>query len=145
MSSLNGRILAIDHGTVRMGIAVSDELGMMAHPVGFIPAEPIEDFFTRLASVIAEKQPVLIVVGMPRNMNGTYGPAAEKVRAFVGELGKRVTIPIKLVDERLSSTQANRSLSASGVKGKKKRESVDAAAAAIILQSYLDSPMNQGL
>lgn len=136
------RILAIDHGTVRMGIAVSDELKMLAHPVGFIPAEPVSGFLKQLQIIIREKQVVQIIVGMPRNMNGAYGPAAEKVREFVKMIESHIPLPIHLVDERLSSTQAHRSLSENGVKGKKKRESVDAAAAAIILQSYLDSPAN---
>ena len=137
------RILAIDHGTVRMGIAVSDELKMMAQPLCFIPAEPVSEFFTRLKEVLKTKDVGQIVVGMPRNMNGTYGPASDKVNAFVQELKTHTTLPIHLVDERLTSTQANRSLSQIGVRGKKKRENVDAAAAAIILQSFLDSPACQ--
>lgn len=137
------RILAIDHGTVRMGIAVSDELKMMAQPLCFIPAEPASEFFTRLKEVLKTKDVGQIVVGMPRNMNGTYGPASDKVNAFVQELKTHTTLPIHLVDERLTSTQANRSLSQIGVRGKKKRENVDAAAAAIILQSFLDSPACQ--
>lgn len=137
------RILAIDHGTVRMGIAVSDELKMMAQPLCFIPAEPASEFFIRLKEVLKTKDVGQIVVGMPRNMNGTYGPASEKVNAFVQELKTHTTLPIHLVDERLTSTQANRSLSQIGVRGKKKRENVDAAAAAIILQSFLDSPACQ--
>lgn len=136
------RILAIDHGTVRMGIAVSDELLMLAQPVCFIPAEPLNEFFNQLEKLITEREVARLVVGMPRNMNGTYGPAAEKVNNFVAKLKERISLPVHIVDERLTSTQANRSLTQAGVKGKKKRESVDAAAAALILQSFLDSPAN---
>lgn len=136
------RILAIDHGTVRMGIAVSDELLMLAQPVCFIPAEPLNEFFNQLEKLITEREVARLVVGMPRNMNGTFGPAAEKVNNFVAKLKERISLPVHIVDERLTSTQANRSLTQAGVKGKKKRESVDAAAAALILQSFLDSPAN---
>lgn len=134
------RLLGIDHGTVRVGIALSDELQMLAQPLCFIPAEPKKNCFQELLKIISEKDVQKIIVGMPRNMNGTYGPAAEKVKAFVEELKSHTSLPIQLIDERLTSTQANRSLTAVGVKGKKKRESVDAAAASIILQTYLDSP-----
>src|SRR5258706_15488309 len=68
------RILAIDHGTVRMGIAVSDELKMLAAPVEFIPAEPFAKFLERLKELLREKEVELILVGMPRNMKGSYGP-----------------------------------------------------------------------
>ena len=74
------RILAIDHGTKRMGVAVSDELGMIAQPLEFIPAEPFAKFLDRLKEILREKQVELILVGMPRNMDGSYGPAALKVQ-----------------------------------------------------------------
>jgi putative Holliday junction resolvase len=80
------RILAIDHGTVRMGIALSDELKMIAHPLEYIPAEPLENFWESLGKLVLEKAVEMILVGMPRNMNGTYGPASEKVRAFIAAL-----------------------------------------------------------
>lgn len=133
------RILGIDHGTVRIGIAISDELMMLAQPLKFIPAEPMNKFLSELGTIIEQNEVSALVVGMPRNMNGTYGPAAEKVRAFIEKLKSEFPQTIHIVDERLTSTQANRSLSNMGIKGKKKRENVDAAAAAIILQTHLDS------
>src|SRR5579871_4780675 len=99
------RILALDHGTVRIGVAVSDELKMIATPLEYIPAQPEANFMTRLQQLIAEKEVESILVGMPRNMDGTYGPAAEKVREFVKTLEATVTVPIKLWDERLTSAQ----------------------------------------
>ena len=122
-----------------MGIAVSDELKMLAQPLEFIPAKPIEGFFQRLQEIISEKEVELIVIGMPRNMNGSYGPATEKVEALIVEMKKNVKIPIKPWDERLSSVAANRSLIAANVSRKKRKEKVDKTAAAIILQGYLDS------
>jgi putative Holliday junction resolvase len=133
------RILAIDHGTRRMGIAVSDELQMLAHPIEFIPAEPFADFLARLKELLREKEVELIVVGMPRNMDGSYGPAALKVQDFVAALKNALTIPIKTWDERLTSVQANRFLIAGDVRRDKRKGKVDKAAAAILLQSYLDS------
>lgn len=133
------RILALDHGTVRIGVALSDELKMIASPLEFIPAEPFADFLTRLKEILREKEVELILVGMPRNMNGSYGPAALKVQEFVAVLKSAVTVPLKTWDERLTSTQANRFLSEGGVKRGERRQKVDKAAAAILLQSYLDS------
>ncbi len=133
------RTLAIDHGTVRMGIAVSDELGMIASPLEFIPAEPFADFLKRLQQILADKQVSQIVVGMPRNMDGSFGPAAEKVREFVAKLKESVTVPIRTWDERLTSAQANRLMIQGNVRREQRREMVDAMAAAILLQSYLDS------
>lgn len=133
------RILALDHGTVRIGVAVSDELRMLAHPLEFIPADPFADFLTRLKEIIREKEVELIIVGMPRNMDGSYGPAALKVQVFVAALKDAVTIPIRALDERLTSVQANRILRENKVRGDKRKEQVDKMAAAIILQSYLDS------
>lgn len=134
------RILAIDHGTKRMGIALSDELKMIAQPLEYIPAEPLEGFLKSLEKIIQEKEVELIVVGMPRNMNGTYGPATEKVKTFMETLKTRFpNIPLRTMDERLTSSQANRLLIEADVRRNKRKEKVDKMAAAIILQSYLDS------
>lgn len=133
------RVLAIDHGTKRIGIALSDELKMIAQPLEFIPAEPFAAFVERLKAILREKEVEQIVVGMPRNMDGSYGPAAQKVREFVTALKEAVTIPIQLWDERLTSAQANRLLIQSDVRRDKRKEKVDKMAAAILLQSYLDS------
>ena len=133
------RILAIDHGTRRMGIAISDELKSIAQPLEFIPAEPFGAFVARLQEIIADKPVELILVGMPRNMDGTYGPAAEKVRAFIAALKEHVTIPIRTWDERLTTAQANRFLIAAEVRRRDRKQKVDQTAAAILLQSYLDS------
>jgi len=122
-----------------MGIAVSDELGMIAQPLEFIPAEPFVKFLDRLKEIIREKQVDLILIGMPRNMDGSYGPAALKVQEFVAVLKNSVAIPIKTLDERLTSVQAHRFLTEAQVRGRQRKEKVDKSAAAILLQSYLDS------
>ncbi len=132
------RILALDHGTKRIGVAVSDELKMIAQPLEFIPAAPFADFLKRLKEILHEKQVELVLVGMPRNMDGSYGPAALKVQAFVAALKGAITVPIETWDERLTSAQANRVLLQANVRRDKRKGKVDKMAAAILLQSYLD-------
>src|ERR1044071_2703896 len=132
------RILAIDHGTKRMAIAVSNELGMIAQPLEFIPSEPFADFLDRLGEILREKQVERIVVGMPRNMDGSYGPAALKVREFVATVKNSISIPIQTLDERLTSVQAHRFLTEAQVRGRQRKGKVDQSAAAVLLQGYLD-------
>jgi putative holliday junction resolvase len=133
------RVLALDPGTVRVGVAVSDELGVIAQPLEFIPAEPFSAFLERLRQILAEKGVGQIVVGLPRNMDGSYGPAALKAQEFVGALQAAVAIPLRTWDERLTSVQANRLLSEANVRGARRKGKVDQMAAAILLQSYLDA------
>ena len=132
------RILALDHGTKRIGIAISDELKSIAQPLEFVPAAPFADFLLRLKELLREKQVELILVGMPRNMDGSYGPAALKVQDFVAALRAAVAVPIQTWDERLTSAQANRFLLEANVRRQKRKEKVDKTAAALLLQSYLD-------
>ena len=132
------RILALDHGTKRIGVAVSDELKMIAQPLEYILTEPFAPFLERLKKLLLEKEVDLILIGMPRNMDGSYGPAAQKVETFVAVLRGAVTVPIKTLDERLTSAQANRVLIQGGVRRDQRKEKVDKMAAAILLQSFLD-------
>jgi len=122
-----------------MGIGVSDELKMIAQPLEYIEAEPFARFLERLKQIIREKEVELIIVGMPRNMDGSYGPAALKVREFVAVLKDAVAIPIRTLDERLTSAQANRFLIQADVRRSERKEKVDKTAAALLLQGYLDS------
>src|SRR5213594_3327452 len=136
------RILALDHGTKRIGVAVSDELRMIATPLEYVLAEPFAAFLARLKEIIREKEVEMILVGMPRNMDGSYGPAALKVQQFVAVLKDAIAIPIQTLDERLTSAQANRLLIGGNVRREKRRDKVDKMAAAILLQSYLDGRPN---
>ena len=133
------RILAIDHGTVRMGIAVSDELKMISLPLEVVPAVPFKAFLARVREIIREKEVEQIIVGMPRNMNGTYGTSAMKVRQFIIVLKEAVAVPIMPWDERLTSAQANRVLDEANVSHDKRKHAVDMMAAGLLLQSDLDS------
>ena len=133
------RILALDHGTKRIGVAISDETKTIAQPLEYIPAEPFVNCLARLKQLLLEKEIDLVLIGLPRNMDGSYGPAAQKVEAFAAVLRNAVTVRIKTWDERLTSAQANRVLIQSGVRRDKRKGKVDKMAAAILLQSYLDS------
>jgi putative pre-16S rRNA nuclease len=133
------RILALDHGSKRVGVAISDELKTIAQPLEFIPAEPFEAFLARLTHLLRERDVGLLLVGMPRNMNGSYGPAALKAEDFVGKLRAVLNLPIRTWDERLTTVQANRLLIEGRVRRARRKEKVDKTAAAILLQSYLDS------
>ena len=122
-----------------MGIAASDALGMMAHPLEFIPAAPFNAFLKRLKEILAERETEQIVVGMPHNMDASVGPQALKVQDFVGVLKKSVTVPIVTWDERLTSVMAEDRLREAGVNVREAKKKVDASAAAILLQDYMDS------
>jgi len=132
------RTLGIDIGDARVGVAISDELGMLAHPLETIPVKAggVEK---RILSIAKERDVQAIVVGMPRNMNGTFGPAAEKAKVFIEKLKEEATCPIIPWDERLSTVAAQRSLQEAGRKAKDHRSVIDQVAAQIILQSWLDS------
>jgi len=132
------RTLALDHGTKRVGLAISDEMGIIAQPLEYLDAAPLEDFLKRLKEIVDSRKVEEILVGVPRNMNGTYGPAAEKALEFVAVLKSALAIPVKTWDERLTSVQANRVLIETGMRRDKRKQRVDQTAADILLQSYLD-------
>ncbi|MBT5927246.1 MAG: Holliday junction resolvase RuvX [Verrucomicrobia bacterium] len=131
------RILALDHGTVRIGVAISDEMQMIAQPVQYVDAQPPEKIVQYIQTEWDGKLE-LILIGMPRNMDGSYGPAAEKVKAFVEVLKEKLTTPIRTWDERLTSAQANRVMIEADVRREKRKQKVDSMSAAILLQSYID-------
>lgn len=133
------RILGLDHGTRRIGVALSDEMRLIAQPLEYIPSEPFAEFVERLGKILREQNVELIVIGLPRNMDGSYGPAAEKVREFVQALAAKINVRIKLWDERLTTVQAQRVLIQGGTRRQQRKQKVDQIAAAILLQSYLDS------
>jgi len=133
------RILALDHGTKRIGVALSDETASLAQPLEFIAAEPFAKFLDRIRDIVKDRQVGEILVGLPRNMNGTYGPAAESARKFAEALREALGLPVKTWDERLTSVQANRFLIEAGVRREQRKTKADQSAAAILLQSYLDA------
>lgn len=130
------RIMAVDLGSARTGIAVSDELGMLAQPWKTLPGG--EAALEAVVAAAGELKPARILVGLPRNMDGSYGPAAESSRAFAENLRARVACPVDLWDERLTTVAAQRALRESGRKARDQRGVVDQVAAQILLQSWLD-------
>lgn len=130
------RIMALDLGSVRTGVAVSDELGMLAQPWKTLPGG--EAALEAVVSAVDELKPARILVGLPRNMDGTYGPAAEGARGFAEQLKARVPCLVELWDERLTTVSAQRALRESGRKARDQRGVVDQVAAQILLQSWLD-------
>lgn len=130
------RIMAVDLGAARTGVAVSDELGMLAQPWKTLPGG--EASLEAVAAASGELAPARILVGLPRNMDGTYGPAAEAARDFADRLRARVPCPVDLWDERLTTVAAQRSLRESGRKARDQRGVIDQVAAQILLQSWLD-------
>lgn len=133
------RILALDHGTVRIGVALSDDLKMMASPRPFFAAEPFSELAEKLKALVREEEVELVLVGLPRNMDGSYGEAAARVRSFIAALKDVLLVPIRTWDERLTTVAAMRQLKSGGTNAKAQRTKVDSASAAVLLQSYLDS------
>jgi putative Holliday junction resolvase len=134
------RILGIDFGLARVGLAVTDPDGRVAFPVKTITRTTKKALFDELSAVIAARGVEKIVVGLPRPPDGAPGREAETVRQienFVESLARRTPVPIELVDETLSSAQAEEDLRAAGLSGKRLREALDAQAAVRIVDTYL--------
>ena len=133
------RILGIDFGEKRIGVAVSDPLGFTAQGLETIPNQSRRQVLDALLKVCREYDVKEIVIGLPVNMNGTLGPKAEEISKLVPEMEKILNIPIKTLDERLTSRQAGRLMIEQGLSRQKQRNQSDRIAATIILQSYLES------
>ncbi|MGD0015850.1 MAG: Holliday junction resolvase RuvX [Bryobacteraceae bacterium] len=134
-----GRILALDVGQRRIGVAVSDELGLTAQGLETIERSRTREDYARLSRLAAQKGAVMILVGNPIHMSGREGRQTEWVRRFATGLAARSGLPVELWDERLTTAQAQRVLHASGVSLQKRTRAVDRLAAVILLQSYLDA------
>ena len=130
------RTLGIDLGKVRVGLAVSDPEGIVAHPLVVVDRESAAEEIAFHAAHLEVDQ---IVVGVPVKMDGEWGPEAQEAEAFASALGHRTGLPVELWDERLSTKQAERVMRAVGKKAREQRGMVDKVAAAITLQSFLDS------
>ncbi|NOX99931.1 MAG: Holliday junction resolvase RuvX [Verrucomicrobia bacterium] len=134
------RAIGIDYGTVRIGVAVSDDLGMLAHPFETVAGEKVTEAIARLAEIVKLRKAEVVVLGLPLNMDGSEGPAVKKVRSFQKKLRKALpdTVTIVEEDERLTTVTASDKLSEAGQSDKEQRDIIDQAAAVEILQTYLD-------
>ncbi|MGK5730531.1 MULTISPECIES: Holliday junction resolvase RuvX [Streptomyces] len=140
-----GRRLSVDVGDARIGVASCDPDGILATPVETVPGRDIPKAHKRLVEIVAEYEPIEVVVGLPRSLKGGEGPAAAKVRTFAKEMARRVApVPVRLVDERMTTVTATQGLRASGVSSKKGRSVVDQAAAVVILQNALETEKVSG-
>lgn len=133
------RILGLDYGEARIGVAVSDALGILATPLETISEKDRELQLAAVAAVAKEQRVEKLVFGLPRRMDGTSGHRAEYTEAFAKELSEKTGLPYDMWDERLSSAEAHRLLDEGGVSGKNRKTKVDKIAAVIILQGYLDA------
>ncbi|HEU5422188.1 MAG TPA: Holliday junction resolvase RuvX [Nitrolancea sp.] len=129
--------MALDVGARRVGVAVSDELGLIASPVGAVDLK--RRGFERLQELIAHYRPARLIVGLPKNMRGGEGQQAAETRVFADNLEAATGVPVTYWDERLTTFMAEQALIESGRKRKERKERVDAVAAALILQNYLDA------
>jgi putative Holliday junction resolvase len=133
------RILAIDYGSQRIGLALSDPTGTLARPLPFVPAKADAKLAREIAELAQKEEAHLILLGLPRHMDGSFGEAAAKVQAFAALLGQATPIRLQLIDERLSTVQASRQLQEAGRNTRQQRGRIDSEAAAVLLQGYLDS------
>ena len=133
------RIMAIDYGDARTGVAFSDLTGSIVGRTTVIHERNTERLLDALTALIEQEQPGLLVMGFPRNMDGSEGPRAALYRAFAARLEEAAGMPVTLWDERRTTVDAHRILSAQNYHGKKRRNTVDAVAAALILEGYLRS------
>lgn len=132
------RAAAIDFGAVRVGLAVADDLGLLAHPRPFLDGKNSQQLLLKLKELQAQEQIEVFVVGLPRELRGREGPAAKRVRAFVVKLEQTTPARVELWDEWLSTREAAGRLRAQGMKAREQKTRIDSAAAAILLQSWLD-------
>jgi len=142
---ITSRALGVDPGSARIGLALSDEMGFMAHPLQTLKVGGKDEVTilalnaAAIAAVAAEKNSPAIVIGLPRNMNGSYGAAAEKSRALAEAVAALTTARVILWDERLTTAVATRRLHEAGLDSRAQRQIIDQAAAVQILQDWLDS------
>ncbi len=132
------KILAVDYGDVRTGLAVSDALGMMASGIGTVKAKGMHDLCDIVIKHATEQGAKKIIIGDPVNMNGSRGPRSEKAQLFASFLREKTDLPVELFDERCTTMVAHTYLNATGTHGKKRKDVVDTLSAQIILQDYLD-------
>jgi putative Holliday junction resolvase len=142
---MTGRVLAVDVGTRRIGVAVSDPTGTVASPLATVPRRTPAEDAKALAALAAEQDATTVVVGLPVTLAGREGPAAKAVRAWLDELAALLPdLDLQLADERLSTVAAERALIGGGVRRRARREVVDQVAASVFLQTWLDVRREEG-
>ncbi len=142
MDMSHGKYLGVDYGDVRTGLAECDVSGMLAGPIGTVAEGGMRNTAIRVAKEAETRGCKRIIIGLPKNMNGSEGSRAETVRAFAEILKSLTDIPIDFYDERMTTMEAYRFLDGSGTYGKKRKKAIDTLSAEIILQGYIDKERN---
>jgi putative Holliday junction resolvase len=137
------RILAVDPGSKRIGLALSDPTETIAQALATVPAEPAESLPARVAAVARTHAAERLIVGLPLRLDGTHGPEAAAARRLADAIRRETGLPVELVDERLTTAAAERALIAGGVKREQRRQGIDRVAATMLLQSHLDHRRRQ--
>ena len=132
------KIMAVDYGDTRTGLAMCDRTEFLASPLGVITEKSMPKTVEKIVYAAREYDAAMIVVGLPKNMNGTEGPRAEKCRAFAELLKERTDLPVRMWDERSTTVTAHNILNETNVRGKARKAVVDTVAATIILEGYLE-------
>lgn len=133
-----GRVVALDVGSRRIGVAACDPHGIVVRAVGVVRAEPLAHALAAIEHIVHDEEARLLVIGLPLTLRGEAGPQAQRVLAFAAEVEKRVAVPLVFVDERYTSVEAERLIKEYGTKRqKRRRESVDEVAAVLILEDFL--------
>lgn len=139
IKATTGRVLGVDFGEARTGLAISDKARLLASGIGNIPGGGLEKSAELIVAAAAEQGAVAVVLGFPVNMNGTEGPKAERVRRLAELISARAPeLPVALIDERMTTMAASRFLNETNTRGKKRRGVIDTLSAQIILQNALD-------
>jgi putative holliday junction resolvase len=142
---MTGRVLALDVGARRLGVAVSDPTGTVASPLATLPRRTPDEDASALAALAAQHDAGTVVVGLPLTLDGREGPAAKSVRRYLAELATRLPrLDFRLADERLSTVAAERTLVGGGVRRRARRQVVDQVAASVFLQTWLDARRREG-
>ena len=143
MDLTHGKYLGVDYGDVRTGLAECDVSGLLAGPIGTIAEGGMRNTAVRVAKEAEARSCKKIVIGLPKNMNGSEGQRAETVKAFAKILSELTEIPIDFYDERMTTMEAYRFLDTTATYGKKRKNAIDTLSAEIILQGYIDKERNQ--
>lgn len=138
------KIMAVDLGLVRTGLAISDPREMLASPIGTVEERDAERLAQRVSAEATSQRAEMIVVGHPRNMDGSRGESAQRAEQFAARLGELTGLAVELWDERMTTVSAIGYLNATDVRGKKRKQVVDTVAATIILQDYMDARRLRG-
>ncbi len=142
MTHLRGRVMALDVGERRVGVAMSDLSQTLASPYTTLQAHPQAVLFQKIQQLIAKEDVVELVIGLPISLNGQEGPQAQRIRQFIEAIAQWVSIPLHTCDERYTSAEAQRIMIEAGLRPEQRKAKIDEVAASIILQDYLNQQHN---